>query len=451
MLQVLIVTCPPTDLALAPTGTCRDVLANDRVAHATAVGALPTDVTDYGQLLELDCEVGYACRGGLCPTVQCGVGGVDANDWSAGAVNGGSCVIGEWRCGPVTLRCFSGACLQACWAHACGMLCSCMGQAEHHLGLLVYFMPLTPFPLPAAPLHLHPTETCDTAGAHLGLAPGYNAAPYSGALTSVPYATSVALTCATGYVCDAASGGCPTVACGAGAEAWEWGSAPTTGACVPANGGGYGGNYGGNTNTNTNGGLGRRLVEEHRALLNAGGNSGSGAGSSSGARRRMASLARVQAAKEAMHAMAAAQQEEEDEVLVSSLLDTPDDRAMAAVRAAAKKGAAATRAEAAAQAAKPLEVMYGTGKDDTVYEVFAQAMGYEEAVAFCAARRGARPAGYVSAEQRVFVDMMCDASLGMTCWVDSGSRPRVCSFAEDGGVWQGPCGEKRQPVCVRAL
>lgn len=78
-------------------------------------------------------------------------------------------------------------------------------------------------------------------------------------------------------------------------------------------------------------------------------------------------------------------------------------------------------------------------------------MSRAEAASLCAAR-GGELASYESEDARSMVDILCDSSLSMECWISTeASTLTRCMSVRDGQASKTACSVKLHPVCQRAV
>lgn len=97
-------------------------------------------------------------------------------------------------------------------------------------------------------------------------------------------------------------------------------------------------------------------------------------------------------------------------------------------------------------AEKPSDVAYDTHK--TLYEIFSTPVDYHTAGSVCLAR-GAQLANYGSEAAQVFIDVLCEAAIGQTCWVE-GNKAGRCTSVRSSDVHQVPCTRTMPFVCTKA-
>lgn len=97
---------------------------------------------------------------------------------------------------------------------------------------------------------------------------------------------------------------------------------------------------------------------------------------------------------------------------------------------------------------QPLDTAFGT--DNNLYEVFGETMDYFAASEFCI-QRGATLSPYITDAQQVFVDILCDASIGMKCWVGGKQEGSQCSVVDGSAIKPQACTKKAHVVCSKAV
>lgn len=96
-------------------------------------------------------------------------------------------------------------------------------------------------------------------------------------------------------------------------------------------------------------------------------------------------------------------------------------------------------------AEKPTDVAYDTQKN--LYEIFSTPVNYHTAGSVCLAR-GAQLANYGSEAAQVFIDVLCEAAAGQTCWVEGNKNGR-CSTVKASDVHQVSCTGLQPFVCTK--
>jgi hypothetical protein len=77
-------------------------------------------------------------------------------------------------------------------------------------------------------------------------------------------------------------------------------------------------------------------------------------------------------------------------------------------------------------------------------------MDFFQASEFCS-QRGATLSPYTTDAQQVFVDLLCDESLGMKCWVGGEASQSSCQYISKSEIKQSQCNEHMSVVCRREL
>jgi hypothetical protein len=94
---------------------------------------------------------------------------------------------------------------------------------------------------------------------------------------------------------------------------------------------------------------------------------------------------------------------------------------------------------------KPTDVAYDTNKN--LYEIFSTPVNYHTAGSVCLAR-GAQLANYGTEASQVFIDVLCEAASGQTCWVE-GNKAGRCSAVKASDVHQVSCTGLQPFVCTK--
>jgi hypothetical protein len=77
-------------------------------------------------------------------------------------------------------------------------------------------------------------------------------------------------------------------------------------------------------------------------------------------------------------------------------------------------------------------------------------MDFFQASELCS-QRGAALSPYTTEAQQVFVDLLCDESLGMKCWIGSAESSNSCQYISKSEVSTSKCNEQMSVVCRREL